>query len=339
MLHFMIGLGILVLILSVPAGRALVFGALFLAAIGFVYLLSQNAFTWQSSYSPPAPPGPSTPQRPPAVIQLGDLIFRDLAPSQDSLRGNNNWVQLAGVVTNDSPYPLSSVTFKITVEDCTAPVAPLGASSHCTTVGNGIVTAAVKDSTYGFSDNHPSVPAKQARAISSTAVQFQGLPDITNGGYRKLSWVLTAAYPPSYTYADAQSTDAKPAANKPAASGTLVIPAPAAPSSLPISSSPQPFIPQLGTPPSIYMPPEYSPPPYPSSSPSLFGRPITPSPTAPPTSLLPSAAPPLTVTSLPPTLPPTPAPAEPEPGADSLNAAQYKALLAQHPEWRPRDGM
>ena len=56
MLHFMIGLGILVLILSVPAGRALVFGALFLAAIGFVYLLSQNAFTWQSSYSPPAPP-------------------------------------------------------------------------------------------------------------------------------------------------------------------------------------------------------------------------------------------------------------------------------------------
>jgi hypothetical protein len=313
MLHFMIGLGILVLILSLPIGRLVVFGGLIIGAIGLLILLSSSSSHRQAAWQPSEPLEPA---RPLAVIKLGELSFRDLAPNPDSLR-NNNWVQLTGVLTNDSPYPLKNITFDITVEDCSP--------TQCMTVGRKETVAGVEQKLATYNENGLYIPSKQTHAITSGYAWFEGLPSVAEGSYRKLTWLLTAAHPVPGTVATADATAETKPIGKVTGNGTLIVISKVAAAS--------------STPAAIPSPPA-SPSPTPAASPPVTSltlpweeqRPVNPA-FAPP----PVTPPQLTAAPLPQLAPPIdllPKPPDSDSAADSLNAGERKALLAQHPEWK-----
>jgi hypothetical protein len=167
MLHFLLGLfivGIIIMMMvTFPAFRNFVIFIVLAAGIGLWWIIeNQNKQSREYEQKKAAEQYFAT-----TAIKATDLRLEDVVLNKATY-GLSDYI-LSGTLTNNSTYPLGSMDFEVTMNDCI--------QTKCVIVGQKTVSAAVQ------------VPASQRRAFSSYAVRFDNLPPL-NGAARSWNYKL-----------------------------------------------------------------------------------------------------------------------------------------------------
>ena len=175
MLHFLFGIvivgAIIMMMVASPVFRGFVIVCVVAAGLAIWAMIetsNKRSEEYQAQRGVEARQQAEREQRAISLIKQADLTLEDVKLTKASY---GQWdFMLAGVVTNNSAFRLTTLGFEVTISDCR--------DNKCAVVGQNTVSA------------DADVPAGQRRLFSSRPVSFQNLPPV-GAGSRNWKYVIT----------------------------------------------------------------------------------------------------------------------------------------------------